>query len=60
MHTPLAYGGTSEQTLTYFELDPDTAINPFSWHAALRAAGAAVAATQAVIDGEIENAFCAI
>ncbi len=60
MHTPLAYGGTSEEALTYFELDTDTAINPFSWHAALRAAGAAVAATQAVIDGEIENAFCAI
>jgi acetoin utilization deacetylase AcuC-like enzyme len=59
-HTPVEYGGTLDHTLTYFELDPDTAINPYSWHAALRAAGAAVAATQAVIDGEIENAFCAI
>jgi acetoin utilization deacetylase AcuC-like enzyme len=59
-HTPVEYGGTLDQALTYFELDPDTAINPFSWHAALRAAGAAVAATQAVIDGEIENVFCAI
>jgi acetoin utilization deacetylase AcuC-like enzyme len=59
-HTPVEYGGTLDHALTYFELDPDTAINPYSWHAALRAAGAAVAATQAVIDGEIENAFCAI
>jgi acetoin utilization deacetylase AcuC-like enzyme len=59
-HTPVEYGGTLDHALTYFELDSDTAINPYSWHAALRAAGAAVAATQAVIDGEIENAFCAI
>lgn len=40
--------------------DPDTAANPFTWAAALRAAGAAVAATDAVIAGEIDNAFCAI
>ena len=60
LHTPLAYGGTLDQALTYFELDPDTSMNPHSWQAALRAAGAAVAATQAVIDGEIQNAFCAI
>ena len=41
-------------------LDPDTAANPGTWRAALRAAGAAVAATDAVIDGRAENAFCAI
>ena len=41
-------------------LDPDTAANPGTWKAALRAAGAAVAATDAVIDGEAENAFCAV
>lgn len=41
-------------------LDPDTAANPGTWKAALRAAGAAVAATDAVIDGRAENAFCAI
>ena len=33
---------------------------PGTWHAVLRAAGAAVAATDAVIDGEVENAFCAV
>ena len=32
-------------------LDPDTAMNPHTWQAALRAAGAAVAATDAVIEG---------
>jgi acetoin utilization deacetylase AcuC-like enzyme len=41
-------------------LDPDTSVNPGTWRAALRAAGAAVAATDAVLDGHAENAFCAI
>ncbi len=44
----------------YCELDPDTHLNPFSWQAALRAAGAAVAAVDAVLAGEAENAFCAV
>jgi acetoin utilization deacetylase AcuC-like enzyme len=48
-------GGTA-----YFPLDGDTSLNPHSWDAALRAAGAAVAATDAVIGGELVNAFCAI
>jgi acetoin utilization deacetylase AcuC-like enzyme len=41
-------------------IDPDTCANPATFTAALRAAGAAVAATDAVIDGAAENAFCAI
>jgi acetoin utilization deacetylase AcuC-like enzyme len=41
-------------------IDPDTALNRHSWDAALRAAGAALAATDAVIAGDLENAFCAI
>ncbi|MCA6217637.1 histone deacetylase family protein [Ideonella sp. B7] len=41
-------------------LDPDTLVGPHTWQAALRSAGAAVAATDAVIDGRAENAFCAI
>jgi acetoin utilization deacetylase AcuC-like enzyme len=40
-------------------IDPDTAMNRHSWNAVLRAAGAAIAATDAVIAGELENAFCA-
>jgi acetoin utilization deacetylase AcuC-like enzyme len=43
----------------YYPIDGDTALNPYSWQAALRAAGAAVAATDAVIAGELSNAFCA-
>lgn len=41
-------------------LDPDTRAGPGSWKAALRAAGAAVAATDWVLDGRAENAFCAV
>jgi acetoin utilization deacetylase AcuC-like enzyme len=44
----------------YSALDPDTAINTCTWDAALRAAGAALEATDAVISGELENAFCAV
>ena len=39
-------------------LDPDTAMNPHSYHAALRAAGAVVKATDMVMSGEAKNAFC--
>lgn len=41
-------------------IDADTCVNAHSWQAALRAAGAVVAATDAVIDGQLENAFCAV
>ncbi len=41
-------------------LDPDTVACPGTWHAALRAAGAAVAATDDVIAGRARNAFCAV
>jgi acetoin utilization deacetylase AcuC-like enzyme len=41
-------------------LDPDTTVCPATRQAMLRAAGAAVAATDAVIDGKFVNAFCAI
>lgn len=44
----------------YFAVDADTLLNRYSWQAALRAAGAAVAATKAVLSGEIENAFCLV
>jgi acetoin utilization deacetylase AcuC-like enzyme len=42
------------------QIDPDTSMNMHTWDAALRAAGAALAATDAVIAGEMENAFCAV
>jgi acetoin utilization deacetylase AcuC-like enzyme len=44
----------------YYPLDADTSLNPHSWNAALRAAGAALAATDAVMAGELDNAFCAV
>jgi acetoin utilization deacetylase AcuC-like enzyme len=44
----------------YAAIDPDTLMNTHSWDAALRAAGATLAATDAVIAGELENAFCAV
>lgn len=45
---------------THTSLDPDTSMNAHTWKAALRSAGAALDATDAVIAGELENAFCAI
>ena len=41
-------------------LDPDTAMCPHTLNAALRAAGAAVRATDMVIAGEAESAFCSV
>jgi acetoin utilization deacetylase AcuC-like enzyme len=41
-------------------LDPDTIAGPGTHAAALRAAGAAVQATDMVLDGEVRNAFCAV
>ena len=41
-------------------LDPDTMVCPDTWQAALRAAGAAVAATDDVLAGRAANAFCSV
>jgi len=41
-------------------LDADTIAAAGTWQAVMRGAGAAVAATDAVIDGAVENAFCAV
>ena len=41
-------------------LDPDTAMNPSTWSAALHAAGAAVLATDLVIGGRTDSAFCSV
>jgi acetoin utilization deacetylase AcuC-like enzyme len=45
---------------THAQLDPDTILTRFTLLAARRAAGAAIAATDAVVAGEIENAFCSV
>ena len=44
----------------YAQIDPDTALNVHTWNAALRAAGAVIAATDSVMAGEMSNAFCAV
>ncbi len=41
-------------------LDPDTAMNPDSLNAALRAAGVVVLATRQVLSQQVENAFSAV
>jgi acetoin utilization deacetylase AcuC-like enzyme len=51
-HVPATPGET-------YALDADTLLCYASYDAALRAAGAALAATDAVIAGDIANAFCA-
>jgi acetoin utilization deacetylase AcuC-like enzyme len=47
-------------TSGYFMLDGDTIMNPATLTVSLRAAGAAIAGVDAVMKGEVENAFCAI
>lgn len=44
----------------YYPIDPDTSMNGHTLAAATHAAGAAVAATDAVIAGDLENAFCCV
>jgi acetoin utilization deacetylase AcuC-like enzyme len=44
----------------YTQLDPDTAMNPFSLSAARRAAGAGLSAVDELMAGRAENAFCAV
>ncbi len=41
-------------------LDPDTAMNPHTWQAALRSAGAGINAVDLIMAGEVQNAFCAV
>jgi acetoin utilization deacetylase AcuC-like enzyme len=44
----------------YAQIDPDTAMNKSSWSAVLRSVGATLAATDAVMSGDLDNAFCAV
>ncbi|MDT7522797.1 histone deacetylase family protein [Rhodoferax sp. TBRC 17198] len=45
-------------TQGYHKVDPDTDMNPYTVRAALRAAGAAVQATDLVLGGQVPSAFC--
>jgi acetoin utilization deacetylase AcuC-like enzyme len=44
----------------HYAVDPDTTVAPGTLQAALRSAGAAVAATDEVLSGRAANAFCAV
>ena len=44
----------------YVQLDPDTAMNPYTLDAARRAAGAGVMAVEEILAGRSSNAFCAV
>lgn len=44
----------------YREICPDTMMNPHTYQAALYAAGAGIAAVDAVMQGRAANAFCAV
>jgi acetoin utilization deacetylase AcuC-like enzyme len=57
-HVDLIFGSSPERGYAY--LDPDTSMNPKSLSAALRAAGAVVAATDSVMTGKANAAFCAV
>lgn len=60
---PASYVDTLEASAPshgIFHVDPDTAMSPGTWQAALRAAGAGVLATDLVMRGEAPNAFCAV
>jgi len=44
----------------YVQLDPDTAMNPYTLAAARRAAGAGVLGVDEIMEGRAANAFCAV
>lgn len=46
--------------VAHYPLDADTFLNKYSWQAALQAVNVAITATDAVIAGEIDNAFCSV
>ncbi len=56
----LAFIKSKAPTTGYAMIDGDTIMNTETWNVSLRAAGAAIAAVDAVMKGEVDNAFCAI
>ena len=56
----LAFIKSKAPTSGYAMIDGDTIMNTATWNVSLRAAGAAIAAVDAVMKGEVNNAFCAI
>ena len=56
----LAFIKSKAPTSGYAMIDGDTIMNSSTWKVSLRAAGAAIAAVDAVMKGEVNNAFCAV
>ena len=50
--------GAASPTHGYRQIDPDTAMNPYTLNAAYHAAGAAVLGAELVVSGRATNAFC--
>jgi acetoin utilization deacetylase AcuC-like enzyme len=50
----------SSPSIGITHIDPDTAMNPHTWQAALRSAGAGVLAVDLIMASEVQNAFCAV
>lgn len=51
---------TSVPQQGYWPVDPDTSMNPHTWNAALRSAGAVIEAADCVLRKDLANAFCAV
>ena len=60
VHAGTYFGRVARTEGRRVSLDPDTGASPRSYEAALRAAGAALAATDAVLDGDVRNAFAIV
>jgi acetoin utilization deacetylase AcuC-like enzyme len=60
VHTPEHLALVASTKGRRVRFDPDTAAGPASFAAARRAAGAVVEAVEAVLDGRIDRAFCAV
>ena len=56
----LAFIKSKAPTSGYAMIDGDTIMNSSTWNVSLRAAGAAIAAVDAVMKGEVNNACCAV
>lgn len=59
VHTPehIQRVKSSSPASGYYAIDGDTTMNPFTWQAALRSAGGAIAAVDAVMNKKASNAF---
>jgi acetoin utilization deacetylase AcuC-like enzyme len=60
VHTPEHVDRVAAAEGKSVRFDPDTAMGPRSYAAAIRAAGAVVDAVERVLDGAIDRAFCSV